>query len=184
MVLRLTSRSPRRSGLFVTVVCASSRRLDAGVEASEPHDFAVRVSTIRPSRAARVHRIPHPTSVTIAKRPSVWDGMIRSIPVSTKRQSEIFLRQGLDSQIAKQPVGQITQQLKAISRKARPDHRVREGGHARHAQLQCRLGTSAVRPTALPATLAPCFYGLGKSSGSGRLHDGRASGAATGGSAK
>src|SRR5260370_12980560 len=33
-------------------------RLDAGVEASEPHDFAVRVSTIRPSRAARVHRIP------------------------------------------------------------------------------------------------------------------------------
>jgi hypothetical protein len=108
MVLRLTSRSPRRSGLFVTVVCASSRRLDAGVEASEPHDFAVRVSTIRPSRAARVHRIPHPTSVTIAKRPSVWDGMIRSIPVSTKRQSEKFLREGLDSQFAKQPVGQIT----------------------------------------------------------------------------
>jgi hypothetical protein len=29
-------------GLFVTVACASSRRLDAGVEASGPHDFAVR----------------------------------------------------------------------------------------------------------------------------------------------
>ena len=84
------------------------RQLDAGVEASGPHDFAVRVSTIRPSRAARVHRIPHPTSVTIAKRPSVWDGMIRSIPVSTKRPSEKFLPEGLDSQIAKQPVGQIT----------------------------------------------------------------------------
>jgi hypothetical protein len=57
MVLRLISRSPRRSGLFVTVVCASSRRLDAGVEASEPHDFAVRVSALV-FGAARVHRIP------------------------------------------------------------------------------------------------------------------------------
>jgi hypothetical protein len=45
-------------GLVVTVVRASSRRLDASFGASEPHDFAVRVSTIRPSRAARVHRIP------------------------------------------------------------------------------------------------------------------------------
>jgi len=45
------------------------RRLDAGVEASGPHDFAVRVRAIRQERT-RVHRIPHPTSVTIAKRPS------------------------------------------------------------------------------------------------------------------
>src|SRR6202035_2614068 len=34
-----------RSGSFVSVACASARRLDAGVEASGPHDFAVRVST-------------------------------------------------------------------------------------------------------------------------------------------
>jgi hypothetical protein len=32
-------------------------RLDAGVEASEPHDFAVRDSALV-SGAARVHRIP------------------------------------------------------------------------------------------------------------------------------
>src|ERR1035437_7816193 len=37
----------RRSGFLVTVACASSRRLDAGVEASGPHDFAVRESTVR-----------------------------------------------------------------------------------------------------------------------------------------
>ena len=49
--------SPARSGLFVTVVCASSRRLDTGIEASEPHDFAVRVSTIRQVRCPRP---PHP----------------------------------------------------------------------------------------------------------------------------
>jgi len=33
------------------------RRLDASVGASEPHDFAVRVSTVR-QRCLRVHRIP------------------------------------------------------------------------------------------------------------------------------
>jgi hypothetical protein len=68
------------------------RKLDASVGASGPHDFAVRSNISRqravdrsqaeacpaiPLRAkrCRVHRIPHPTSVTIAKRPSVWDGM-------------------------------------------------------------------------------------------------------------
>ena len=47
------------------------RRLDAGIEASGPHDFAVRALHRSSSQAARVHRIPRPTSVTIAKRPSV-----------------------------------------------------------------------------------------------------------------
>ena len=70
---------------------ASSRELDASVGASGPHDFAVRArlhksrSTVlvpvRRSfseggsaplvlRRRRVHRIPHPTFVTTAKRPS------------------------------------------------------------------------------------------------------------------
>src|SRR5947207_15045235 len=43
-------------------------QLDASVEASGPHDFAVRVSTFRQA-CFSVHRIPYPTSVTIAKRP-------------------------------------------------------------------------------------------------------------------
>ena len=51
----------------------TSAQLDASVGASGPHDFAVRVSAIRPWRP-RVHRIPLPTSVTIAKRPSVEAG--------------------------------------------------------------------------------------------------------------
>jgi hypothetical protein len=46
------------------------RQLDASVEASGPHDFAVRISTFRQA-CCRVHRIPCPTSVTIAKRPFV-----------------------------------------------------------------------------------------------------------------
>jgi hypothetical protein len=48
-------------------------KLDAGVEASGPHGFAVRLKRIRQS-AIRVHRIPPPTSVTIAKRPSKGGG--------------------------------------------------------------------------------------------------------------
>ena len=56
----------------------TSAKLDAGVEASGPHDFAVRFSAVRQERC-RVHRIPHPTSVTIAKRPSMWDGMASDI---------------------------------------------------------------------------------------------------------
>jgi hypothetical protein len=46
------------------------RQLDASVGASGPHDFAVRESAVR-QRHCHVHRIPRPTSVTIAKRPSV-----------------------------------------------------------------------------------------------------------------
>ena len=49
------------------------RQLDASVEASGPHGFAVRGKRIRLLRY-RVHRIPHPTSVTIAKRPSFGAG--------------------------------------------------------------------------------------------------------------
>src|SRR5207245_2125019 len=63
------------------------RELDASVGASGPHDFAVRVSAIR-QRRRRVHRIPRPTSVTIAKRPSEEAGPNRHIPVSTPPSSE------------------------------------------------------------------------------------------------
>src|SRR6266446_2401634 len=44
-------------GLVVTVVRASSRRLDASFGASEPHDFAVR---IRPRSSRALPRPPHP----------------------------------------------------------------------------------------------------------------------------
>ena len=58
-------------GLFVTVIGGNLfRRFDASVEASEPHDFAVRLTTRFVSRIESVHRIPCPTSVTIAIRPS------------------------------------------------------------------------------------------------------------------
>jgi hypothetical protein len=59
--------------LFATVAAQKSTKLDASVGASGPHDFAVRAGVFVKS-AARVHRIPPPTFVTIAKRPSVGTG--------------------------------------------------------------------------------------------------------------
>jgi hypothetical protein len=83
------------------------RQLDAGVEASGPHDFAVRKSA--PSSEAQPASIAsRPAFVTIAIRPSVgWDGGINKA-ASTKARSGIFFETGVDRKIAKQPVGQIS----------------------------------------------------------------------------
>src|SRR5215472_7100347 len=52
------------------------RQLDASVGAPGPYDFAVRKDIARPredhASILCVHRIPLPTFVTIAKRPSLW----------------------------------------------------------------------------------------------------------------
>ena len=48
---------PGDRAFFVTVAYVMKRKLDASVEASGPHDFAVRISNVR-QRCLRVHRIP------------------------------------------------------------------------------------------------------------------------------
>src|SRR5215212_8035240 len=90
----------------------ASAKLDAGIEASGPHDFTVRNNIVRlrardrswvgprpaipiARRRRRVHRIPCPTSVTIAKRPSVWDGMPRVVELIWVRgEAEYFCEWG------------------------------------------------------------------------------------------
>ena len=76
--------------------------------------------TTSPSAASNVVsapiRPPHPapTSVTFAKRPSVWDGMGRACRDDLPDgESGIFLRKGLDRKFSDLPVG-------PISRHARP----------------------------------------------------------------
>jgi hypothetical protein len=59
-------------GFFATIAGAMRkhrRQLDISVGISGPHDFAVRAAPFV-FRRGRVHRIPRPTFVTIAKRPS------------------------------------------------------------------------------------------------------------------
>jgi hypothetical protein len=64
-----------------------------------PHDFAVRVGAVRQERR-RVHRIPRPTSVTIAKRPSQWerDGLGSEV-IWVRDEAKYFLREDWTTQI-------------------------------------------------------------------------------------
>ena len=72
----------------------TSAKLDASVEASGPHDFAVRKVSALVFSAARVHRIPCPTFVTIAKRPCRVGRDANDIEVIwVKREREYFCRE-------------------------------------------------------------------------------------------
>jgi hypothetical protein len=71
MVLTVSFVLSPVTGLFChrRLADPSSAKLDASVGASGPHDFSVRVSVARVASPSRpLH--PHPTSVTIAIRPS------------------------------------------------------------------------------------------------------------------
>jgi hypothetical protein len=72
MVLRLPSCSPRRPGFFVSVIGAMRSIAANLTSASGYQDPTTSPSAVSPlvSRQHRVHRIPRPTFVTIAKRPS------------------------------------------------------------------------------------------------------------------
>ena len=73
------TRSPRSTGL-VSLRRAAQRlaALDPSVGRSGPRDFAVRFGRVRQQRQ-NVHRIPLPTFLTIAKRPSCGSGTGRTI---------------------------------------------------------------------------------------------------------
>jgi hypothetical protein len=81
----------------IGLVCHRHRRncfhrLDAGVEASGPHDFAVRMSALS-SLAPPASTASRPTSVTIAKRPSESGGMAADIEVIwVGREQENFCK--------------------------------------------------------------------------------------------
>jgi hypothetical protein len=83
------------------------RQLDASVGASGPHAFAVRLQR-RSSLAPSASTASRPASVTIASRPSVGQDGEGYAGDLGQMGTGIFLQTGLDRQIAKQPVGQIT----------------------------------------------------------------------------
>jgi hypothetical protein len=90
-------------------------KLDASVGASGPHDFAVRVSA---ARLASPKRPSHPAPNVRDDRdtPLLWGaGQHRSIPVSTKSGSGIFLQVGLDHPNQIESLQQIAVYAHAIS---------------------------------------------------------------------
>jgi hypothetical protein len=81
--------------LFATVIGELLRQLDASVGASEPHDFTVRISRFRQA-CFSVHRIPCPTSVTIAIRPfEERDGRFYKSDLGEAR-TDLFSAKALD----------------------------------------------------------------------------------------
>ena len=82
---RISPAFPARMVLTVSFVISSvsrallppspteNRKLDISVGMSGPHDFAVRISTVRLA-APRVHRIPRSTSVTMRNAPPIEAG--------------------------------------------------------------------------------------------------------------
>jgi hypothetical protein len=80
------------------------RQLDASVGASEPHDFAVRL-TCCSSKAPSASIASRPAFVTIASRPSVEQDGGGSKDDLGKAGSGIFLRKGLDRPTSDLPGG-------------------------------------------------------------------------------
>jgi hypothetical protein len=96
MVLRLIRTLPGdRAFLPPSPAEVAFHKLDASVEASGPHDFAVRFQAAR-HRPIHVHRIPRSTSVTIAIRPSSEAGRRQDAGDLGRAETTIFFRAGLD----------------------------------------------------------------------------------------
>jgi hypothetical protein len=97
MVLRLISRSPRGPGLFAPVVSVMRSIIANLTPASGRQDHTTSPSADQRlrQRAACVHRIPHPTSVTIAIRPSCEGGMAKDGEVICGRgKQKYFCKRG------------------------------------------------------------------------------------------
>jgi hypothetical protein len=116
MVLTVSFALSPVTGLF----CHRHRRsclhrLDTSVGVSGPHDFAVRFSAVRQERI-RVHRIPprvrddRDTPLCVGRNGSGYRSDLGIV------KTEIFLREGLDTKIAEQPVGQISRPVRRSSK--------------------------------------------------------------------
>jgi hypothetical protein len=76
-------------GLLTPSLAEKCRQLDASVEASGPHDFAVREARAFVSSAARVHRIP-PHGCDDHESPLWGDGTAANIKVIWVRRQAKF----------------------------------------------------------------------------------------------
>ena len=84
-----------RAFLSPSLAKVAFRKLDASVEASGPHVFAVRFSAVR-YRHLHVHRIP-PRVRDDREPPLRWDGTAVICEVIwVRREEEIFLTMGMD----------------------------------------------------------------------------------------
>src|SRR4029077_3106101 len=112
------SCSPRGPGSLAPVIPEklSSQELSASVGAPGPHAFAVRFSALV-SRHQSVHRIPLPTSVTIAIRPSCGGGTARTLRlIWVSEKAKYFFGRGWTGGIKNGPSGKSTLRISGTAR--------------------------------------------------------------------
>ena len=115
------------------------RRLDAGVEASGPHDFFVRSGAVRLTTSKRPSH-PAPASVAIARAPlfSEQDGRSNASDLASNA-SRIFFADRLDALSSDLPVGQLRLPSAIMSRpfvdRSGPSN---APYHERHIDTGCR----------------------------------------------
>src|ERR1700693_695829 len=100
MVLRLMSCSPRGPGSFAPVIRRLSPAPSAPASGRQDHTPSPSAPVSLVLRHCRVHRIPLPTSVTTAKRPSCRSGTARTVHNFYFSESEIFARDQLTTGIS------------------------------------------------------------------------------------
>jgi hypothetical protein len=140
MALRLISRSPRGPGFLAPVIGAmrSHRRpLGISVGMPGPHDFAVRPGRARLTRHCG-HRIPPPTFMTIAKRPSCGGRTGGANHTFLKNRSEIFLRAGLDTPSSLKGLGKLIFRRRALRRAGPRAHRAARARNSPSGESQLR----------------------------------------------
>jgi hypothetical protein len=100
MVLTVSFVLSPVTGLFCHRHQRKTARLDASVGASGPHDFAVRIGTVRQT-ARRVHRIPLRVD-DVAQRPSEELDVRTNALDLPDVESEIFFVERLDREMNEQ----------------------------------------------------------------------------------
>jgi hypothetical protein len=127
--------APGRADLPPLDLTPASRRQDhtTSPSAKAPFVSALLIAhgpkpALRSHRAlwrCRVHRIPCPTSVTIAKRPSVWDGMAKDIDlIWVGREREYFCKWDWTAELRNSPSGKSAD-LPALARRAKAEGVIR-----------------------------------------------------------
>jgi hypothetical protein len=98
--------SPAIRPWVVTVIGGSYRQLDASLEASGPHDFAVRVT--RHSSKARSTSTASPPHVRDDReRPSEWDGMTNHSSIYDSEKQKYFFERGWTSRNSRSNKGEV-----------------------------------------------------------------------------
>jgi hypothetical protein len=85
--------SPAIRPWVVTVACASSRKLDASLEASGPHDFAVHLRRLRQRRPPRPPH-PRPALLTLRNAPLSGTGCKSYSAIFVSEKQKYFCERG------------------------------------------------------------------------------------------